>query len=132
MSWQAQCDELMATNKVSTAGIFGLDGDRYAASAGFSVCDFFLLLLPIILNIYTCHVGSFYFCQLNSDGIKQLVGGIMATDSLQSGLKVNFETYESIRTREDKYLLFKKGHKVIIASKATAGKIFSTLSTTPI
>jgi hypothetical protein len=45
MSWQPKVDELMATNKVSTAGLFGLNGDPFATSAGFSVSNDYLFYL---------------------------------------------------------------------------------------
>jgi hypothetical protein len=37
MSWQGYIDNLMATQKMTDVGIFGLDGSTWAASPGFPV-----------------------------------------------------------------------------------------------
>ena len=57
MSWQNFVDEsLLGTSQVARASIHGLDGKRYASSAGFVVC---LLSRLFLIRKHSC-VPKFY------------------------------------------------------------------------
>lgn len=57
MSWQNFVDEsLLGTSQVARASIHGLDGTRYAASAGFVVCILLMFIFRVV-NIPICPVA---------------------------------------------------------------------------